>query len=136
MLRLLNSWLTPAHPAYQASLASIGIVFNGCVDVARERDRLIAFSSDENAPARYADRYEAEGHERKAELIVAMANVIEIPMEKKQLIQGAYISRGFVEREVTIHEALKALPSIAKGIEQSTELTRELLSEIKGRSLG
>ncbi len=65
-----------------------------------------------------------------------MSNVIEIPMEKKQLIQGAYISRGFVEREVTIHEALKALPSIAKGIEQSTELTRELLSEIKGRSLG
>lgn len=120
---LLNTWQTPANPEYQSALAVTALDFHDVNPVMKARADYIAHV---NALAPEGD--EAAAHFRKAQdlqitIMCAMADELDYDISPESLRNGAYVSKGFVDRETMILKAMEAWPQIANGIHQSNMIS-------------
>lgn len=116
---LLNTWQTPANPEYQSALAVTALDFHAVKPVMKARSDYIAHV---NAHAPEGD--EAMAHFQKSQdlqiaIMCAMADELDYDISPESLKSGAYVSKGFVDRETMILKAMEAWPQIANGIYQS-----------------
>ena len=134
LLRVLNTWLHPANPEYQAAIASIPITFAKCEEVLKRRDLLLAFVSNEEKQRELGDNFDQNAKELQASLLCAMGQSFGLSMDEKQLLQSAYVTKGYVDREVMLVTAYNSWPRIASAIERSNVLTERLLSPGAGKN--
>jgi len=115
---LLNTWQTPANAEYQSALAMTSLDFHDVRKVMLARTEYIAHV---NRPA--PDNETPEHHEKSLDLQIAimcaMADELDYDITPESLKSGAYISKGFVDRETLILRAVDSWPHIADGIRQS-----------------
>ncbi|WP_342665823.1 DUF6680 family protein [Leisingera daeponensis] len=128
LLRMLNSWLTPANPEYQAAVSSIEVVFSDSPNVLRKRDSLIAHVSNEAAERQNSRIFAHAAREKQAELLAAMGEASGIKMDDKQLLQAAYLTKAFVRREELLHEAFASWPRIARSLEEANANTQRIIA--------
>jgi len=129
LFRMLKTWLIPANPEYQATIATIPIVFADQETVVRQHNRYIAFVSSEENKAK--TRFLQLAQEHQIALIAEMGKVIGLDLDAKQLGRSAYLSKGYVGREVMLENALGAWPRIADALEKGNENSRQILDEIR-----
>lgn len=120
---LLSTWLVPANAEYQGAISLVRIDFKGCKTVL---DALSSYldSANEIAPTD-AEGLAAQGARtvaKQADLIAAIAQELDFDLTSEALQKGAYLSRGFVEREMLTMEAMRAWPRIADALERNNHM--------------
>jgi hypothetical protein len=120
---LINTWLTPSNPEYQSAIALIPLDFKGCRDVIMARDNLIECvnipspSDVESATSQLADT-----RDHQAVLISTLAARLGFTIPPESLLNGSYITQGFIDRERLILDAMASWPRIALALERSNDL--------------
>ena len=98
---LLSTWLVPANSEYQGAISLIRIDFKGCDSVLLSLDEYLACV---NFPAPTDDAEAKQHFERtvqlQADLIASIAEELDFDVTSEALRTGAYISKGFVDREL------------------------------------
>ncbi|WIA55997.1 hypothetical protein N6H05_23765 [Sphingobium sp. WTD-1] len=118
---LLNTWQTPANPEYQSALAMTALDFHDVKPVMKARADYLA---QVNGPPPEEDVDAATAHFQKAQslqiaIMCAMADDLDYDISPESLRSGAYVSKGFVDREVMVLKAMEAWPQIAGSLRES-----------------
>ncbi len=126
---LLNTWQLPANADYQSSIALIPLDFKGCPKILSARQGLLKAV---NTPAPEDQDAQAEHNRRLGELQAALiseiAKELDFDITPESLMSGAYLSKGFVDREHLILGALVAWQRIAHALERNNEMFAATLS--------
>lgn len=129
---LMNTRLIPANPDYQTAIAMIPLEFKGNEKVCTAHKRYLATV---NVKVDQIDIKKAAEHDETTtlhqnQLIAAMANALDFPgVTPDTLKSDGYVSRGFVNREQMLMQAMQAWPRIAEAIEQSNRISLALWGE-------
>ncbi|MDB5659224.1 MAG: hypothetical protein JWS10_1839 [Cypionkella sp.] len=126
---LMNTRLIPANPDYQTAIAMIPLEFRGNDKVLLAHKTYLATV---NSKVDEMDATEVAKHNEittlhQNQLIAAMAQTLDIlGVTPDTLKSDGYVSRGFVNREEMLIQAMKAWPRIAEAIEQSNSISLAL----------
>lgn len=115
---LLNTWQTPANAEYQSALAVTSLDFHDVPKVMRTRSAYI-MHVNKPAPENETPEHHQKSLDLQIAIMCAMADELDYDITPESLRSGAYISKGFADRETLILRAIDAWPSIADGIHQS-----------------
>jgi len=120
---LINTWLTPSNPEYQSAITLIPLDFKDCRDVMTARDKLIEcvnipWPTDINGATEHLDRT----RDYQAKLISLLARRLGFTIPPESLLNGSYITQGFIDRERLMLDAMASWPRIATALERSNEM--------------
>jgi hypothetical protein len=131
---LINTWQLPANPEYQGALALIPIDFKGNKRVLDLRTEYLALV---NSPAPDDDAAAAEHFNRavdkQSDLIAGIAQAIGIDLTSEALRTGAYVSKGYVDREQLLLAAMGSWPRIAIALERNNQMFAHSLGILPGQ---
>lgn len=120
---MLNTWQIPANPDYQHAIAVIPIDFRKSKKVLAAHSALLDAVND--TPAK-SEKEAVEKNEvmrgLQTKLMEAMAGDLGLELTADKLKAGAYLSQGFVDREMLLIGAMQAWTRIADALERSNEL--------------
>lgn len=120
---LINSWQMPANADYQSSIALIPLDFKGCSKVLVARDELLlAVNKPASADQSEIDESFEFTRDKQALLIAAVANEVGYNITAESLLAGVYVTKGFIDRETMLIDAMTAWPRIATALERSNEM--------------
>jgi hypothetical protein len=120
---LISTSPMPANPEYQGAIGLIPIDFKGNKRILDARAAYLdavnePTPSDSNAIATY---YQAQV-DKQHELIATIAQELDFDLTTEALRTGAYVSKGFVDREQLQLMALQSWPRIADALELNNRL--------------
>ena len=121
---------TPANPDYQGAIALIPIDFRGYKSVLGARDEYLtlvntAAPTDEEGAADLLKRTV----EKQADMIAAIAQELGFDLTSEGLRSGAYVSKGFVDREHLQLDAMRSWTRIADALERNNQMFAWSLSQ-------
>ncbi|MDT7527994.1 hypothetical protein OVY29_04890 [Sphingopyxis sp. SE2] len=120
---LLNTWQTPANPDYQHAIAVIPIDFRKCRAVLDAHEALMVAVNE--APAQTEEEALTKNETMQNlqhQLMEAMATKLGLEVTAEKLRARAYLSKGFVDREMMFISAMQAWTRIADALERSNEM--------------
>lgn len=127
---MLNTWQIPANPDYQHAMAVIPLDFRRCRAVLAAHDRLL---DAVNAPEATSEEDARSKNEQITDcqhrLMEAMADEIGLHLPAAKLRDSAYLSRGFLDREMLLIEAMRAWSRIADALERNNKLFEATISQ-------
>ena len=116
----------PSDPAYSTTVNLIPVAFNSSGKV---MDAWRVYTDHVNAltiPEKQ-EEYLKRINVRQAELITAMMHALGLKYTQSQIQVGAYVSRGYVERDGVLLASQRAMPEIAKALKRQNVLTEAIL---------
>ncbi|MXP41282.1 hypothetical protein GRI75_06465 [Altererythrobacter soli] len=127
---LISTSPLPANPDYQGAIGLIPIDFKGCERVLKARSDYLAFvrtpfPEDDSGRAAHLQ----ESINLQADMIAAMGQELGFDLTRQSLIDGAYVSQGFVEREELNIAAARSWLRIATALEMNNEMFARTLSQ-------
>lgn len=124
---LINTWTTPANAEYQSSISLIPIDFGHNDKVMAARKALLDAANKGTLMDPVATTTEGAPHDElvdlQASLIATIAEEIGIKLTKKELLDGVYVTKGFVDRETKLMLAIDAWPKIADELNMSNRIS-------------
>ena len=120
---LISTGPMPANPEYQGAIGLIPIDFKGYTRVLNARKAYldvvnVAAPTD---PKEQAEHFK-ETAEKQADLIAAIAQELGFDLTSEAFRAGGYVSKGFVDREELILEAMRSWPRIAMALERNNHM--------------
>lgn len=131
LLRVLISTAPmPANPEYQGAIGLIPLDFKGNKRVldARHHYLTLAYEALPDEVEAQASHYNRQ-LEAQSDLIAAMAQEIGFDLTSDALRKGAYVSKGFVDREELFLAAMASWPRIAAALERSNHIVGEAMAQ-------
>lgn len=120
---LISTSPMPANPEYQGAIALIPIDFKGNKRVLDARNEYLTVV---NAPPPTEEKEAAEHFkqqvEKQADLIATIAQELDFDLTSEALRAGAYVSKGFVDREELLLAAMRSWPRIAVALERNNHM--------------
>ena len=117
---MLHTWPTPANPEYQSSITLIPLDFKGCRKVLEARQVYLDAVNQPAATDEEAAKVQVEDwRSKQAVLISRIAQELNFDITPESIMSGAYISKGFTDREQLIINALFAWQRIAVALERN-----------------
>jgi hypothetical protein len=120
----------PANPDYQGAIALIPIDFKGNQRILDARLEYLAVVNTPPPEEEQAavDHYKMQT-EKQADLIAVIAQELDFDLTSEGLRSGAYISKGFVDREQLQIEAMRSWARIADALDRNNQMVAWSLSQ-------
>lgn len=120
---LIATSALPANPEYQGAIAMIPVDFKGNTRVLNARARYLETVNVEPPTGQDAlTEHFRQQNEAQSDLIAIIADELDFDLTKEALRKGAYISKGFIDREQLQIEAMRAWPRIAAALEDNNRI--------------
>lgn len=118
---LISTSQLPAHPEYQGAISLIPIDFKGNRRILDARTKYLELVNSK-PPADQSTEHFNQTISKQSDLIEAIAQELGFDLTSEALRKGAYISKGFVDREELNIEAMRAWPKIADALELNNRM--------------
>lgn len=120
---LISTSPMPANPEYQGAIALIPIDFKGNKRVLDARvDYLAVVNTPPPDDADGQAEHFKKQVEKQSDLIATIAQELGFDLTSEGLRTGAYVSKGFVDREELLLNAMRAWPRIAEALERNNHM--------------
>lgn len=132
---LLATWQTPANPDYQAAITLAALDFHDDPSVLLARSQYIEHVNvipvEEDLQAHFT-----RSRELQINIMVKMADVLDYDITAPGLLSQAYLTQGFVDRDLLNLNAMAAWPRIAAALEAANDMARGTIQPAENSETG